>query len=89
MPAAANGRPNTTQVTKFIEGAANPVYLTTGPGGDVFYADFDGGTIHRITFASGNLPPDSGRVGEPDAAARRRSRCSSPAAVPPIPRAAR
>ena len=58
MPAGANGRPNVaTQVAKFIEGAANPVYLTTGPGGDLFYADYDGGTIHRITFASGNQPP--------------------------------
>jgi uncharacterized repeat protein (TIGR01451 family) len=47
------------QVAKFIEGAANPVYLTTGPGGDLFYADFDGGTIHRITFASGNQPPNA------------------------------
>ena len=45
------------QVAKFIEGAVNPVYLAIGPGGDLFYADFDGGTIHRITFASGNLPP--------------------------------
>ena len=57
MPAGADGRPVTTQVAKFIEGAVNPVYLTTGPGGDLFYADFDGGTIHRISFASGNLPP--------------------------------
>ncbi len=57
MPAGADGRPMATQVAKFIEGAANPVYLTTGPGGDLFYADYDGGTIHRITFASGNQPP--------------------------------
>ena len=57
MPAGADGRPVANQVAKFIEGAVNPVYLTTGPGGDLFYADFDGGTIHRITFASGNLPP--------------------------------
>jgi uncharacterized repeat protein (TIGR01451 family) len=57
MPAGANGRPVTAQVATFIEGAANPVYLTTGPGGDLFYADFDGGTIHRITYASGNLVP--------------------------------
>ena len=57
MPAGRDGRPNAGQVAKFVEGAANPVYLTIGPGGDLFYADFDGGTIHRITFASGNQPP--------------------------------
>ena len=65
MPAGADGRPVATQVAKFIEGAANPVYLTTGPGGDLFYADYDGGTIHRITFASGNLPPTAVASGSP------------------------
>ena len=59
MPAGTGGRPNAGQVTKFIEGAANPVYLTIGPGGDLFYADYDGGTIHRVTFASGNQPPNA------------------------------
>ena len=59
VPAGTNGRPNMAQVAKFIEGAANPVYLTTGPGGDLFYADYDGGTIHRVTFASGNQPPNA------------------------------
>jgi uncharacterized repeat protein (TIGR01451 family) len=57
MPQGANGRPNTAAVQKFVEGAINPVYLAIGPGGDLFYADFDGGTIHRVTFASGNQAP--------------------------------
>ena len=34
-------------------GAANPVDLESGPGGDIFYVDFDGGTIHRISSSSG------------------------------------
>ena len=57
MPALANGRPNTGAVTKFIEGASNPVDLRIGPGGDLFYADFDNGAIRRVTFASSNQPP--------------------------------
>jgi uncharacterized repeat protein (TIGR01451 family) len=57
MPALANGRPNTAAVSTFIDGAANPVDLKIGPGGDLFYADFDGGTIRRVTYFSGNQPP--------------------------------
>jgi Rib/alpha/Esp surface antigen-like repeat protein len=33
------------------------VGLTAGPGGDLFYVDFDGGTIRRIQFFSANQPP--------------------------------
>ena len=40
----------------FVAGAANPVNLQTGPGGDLFYVDFDGGTIRRIQYR-GNQPP--------------------------------
>ena len=34
----------------FGVGVAHPVDLVSGPGGDLFYVDFDGGTIHRIEF---------------------------------------
>ncbi len=34
----------------FVAPAANPVHLETGPGGDLFYVDFDGGTIRRIEY---------------------------------------
>ncbi len=47
-PKAANGQPNFSARTAFLEGAANPVDLTVGPGGDLFYVDFEGGTIRRI-----------------------------------------
>ncbi len=57
MPALANGRPNTAAVTTFVDGASNPVDLRVGPGGDLFYADFDGGAVRRVTFASSNQPP--------------------------------
>ncbi len=58
MPALANGRPNTAQISTFVAPAANPVYLTSGPNGDLIYVDYDGGTIHRVTSAgSGNQAP--------------------------------
>jgi glucose/arabinose dehydrogenase len=41
----------------FATAAAGPVDLQTGPGGDLFYADLDGGTIVRIGYAP---PPPGG-----------------------------
>ena len=35
----------------------SPVDLQIGPDGDLFYADFDGGTIRRIHYTAGNQPP--------------------------------
>ena len=40
-----------------MAGAANPVNLETGSGGDLVYVDFDGGTIGRIQYFSANQPP--------------------------------
>ena len=57
MPAGANGRPNTAQVATFIAPAANPVNLMIGPGGDLFYPDYDGGSVHRVIYFNGNQPP--------------------------------
>jgi glucose/arabinose dehydrogenase len=56
MPKGADGRPAPGLVRTFVAGAANPVNLETGPGGDLFYVDFDGGTIRRIQY-SANQPP--------------------------------
>jgi PKD repeat protein/glucose/arabinose dehydrogenase len=56
MPKGADGRPAPGLVRTFVAGAANPVNLETGPGGDLFYVDFDGGTIRRIQY-SVNQPP--------------------------------
>ena len=52
MPKGADGRPAPGQIRTFVAGAANPVNLETGPGGDLFYVDFDGGTIRRIAYSS-------------------------------------
>ncbi|HEY9376536.1 MAG TPA: PQQ-dependent sugar dehydrogenase, partial [Jiangellaceae bacterium] len=57
MPKGADGKPSPGHARTFVAGAANPVNLETGPGGDLFYVDFDGGTIRRISYSSTNQPP--------------------------------
>jgi fibronectin type 3 domain-containing protein len=59
MLAGANGLPAPATRATFVAGAANPVDLQIGPGGDVFYVDFDGGTIRRIQYTSGNQAPNA------------------------------
>jgi glucose/arabinose dehydrogenase/PKD repeat protein len=54
---AANGVPNFSTATSVIAAAATPVDLQSGPGGDIFYADLDGGNLRRVQYSSGNLPP--------------------------------
>ena len=58
MFAGANGLPDPATRATFAAGAANPVDLQIGPGGDLFYVDFSGGTIRRIQFTSGNQAPN-------------------------------
>jgi PKD repeat protein len=57
IPKGTNGQPDTLAIQTFIAGAANPVDLVIGPNSDLFYVDFDGGTIRRITATGGNQPP--------------------------------
>ena len=57
MLPGSNGVPDPARIRTFAAGAANPVQLQIGPGGDLFYADFDGGTIRRVTFTPANQPP--------------------------------
>jgi glucose/arabinose dehydrogenase len=56
MLKGADGHPAPGQIRTFAAAAANPVNLETGPGGDLFYVDFDGGTIRRIRYLA-NQPP--------------------------------
>jgi glucose/arabinose dehydrogenase len=46
-----DGKPDAGNVQHFMN-AENPVYLTTGPEGDLWYADIGGGALHRISFGS-------------------------------------
>ena len=56
-PANVDGNPDFSRVQSFVGGAAKPVDLQIGPGGDLFYVDHDG-TIRRIVYSSGsNRPP--------------------------------
>jgi len=52
-----NGHPNPSNIKAFVEAAANPVDLEMGPDGNLYYADFDGGTIRRIVYFNQNQPP--------------------------------
>jgi glucose/arabinose dehydrogenase len=57
MPKGTNGLPDKTNIKTFVAQAATPVDLEIAPGGDLYYVDFGGGTIHRIRYAAGNQPP--------------------------------
>lgn len=55
--AGTNGLPDFSKRRTFVGGAANPVDLQVGPGGDLFYVDIGGGTIRRISYFNQNQPP--------------------------------
>ena len=57
MPVGANGLPSASKLQTFVAGAANPVALESGPGGDLYYVDYEGGKIHRVTYATANHAP--------------------------------
>jgi uncharacterized repeat protein (TIGR01451 family) len=55
-----NGLPDPANRATFVAQAAGPVDLQIGPGGDLFYADYDTGTIRRIQYVG--APPTPGLV---------------------------
>jgi glucose/arabinose dehydrogenase len=57
MIRAGSTVPSPSHIRTFVAGAAAPVDLRIGPGGDLFYADFDGGTIRRVSFTANNQAP--------------------------------
>ncbi|MFL5679255.1 MAG: PQQ-dependent sugar dehydrogenase [Chloroflexota bacterium] len=65
LPATAGGLPSATRIVNLVTSAGNPVDLEIGPNGDLFYADFDGGTIHRIVYNGGNTPPTAHAAATP------------------------
>jgi glucose/arabinose dehydrogenase/PKD repeat protein len=56
IPTGADGLPDISKRRTFVGGAAQPVDLQIGPGGDLFYVDL-GGTIRRIRYFNQNQPP--------------------------------
>ena len=52
MPKGVDGLPDPAARSTFMANAASPVDLRTGPAGDLFYVDFSGGTVRRISHSS-------------------------------------
>ncbi len=48
--AGANGAPDPTTAQQVASGLAHPVDLLTGPGGDLYYVDMDGGRVMRVSY---------------------------------------
>ena len=69
MFAGANGLPDPATRQPFINGAANPVDIQVGPAGDLYYADFDGGTIQRVRALAGNHAPTANASATPTSGA--------------------
>jgi glucose/arabinose dehydrogenase len=56
MKTGGGSTPSPSNLETFVADASNPVNIEFGPGGDLFYIDFDGGTIRRIQWT----PPPTG-----------------------------
>jgi glucose/arabinose dehydrogenase len=66
MKPASGSLPSPSNIEVFAAGAATPVDLQIGPGGDLFYVDLAGGTIRRISYFAGNRPPTAKATATPD-----------------------
>lgn len=69
MERGTNGLPDPTKARTFATGATGPVDLEIGSGGDLFYADLDGGTIRRIKYFAANQPPVARATANPTSGA--------------------
>ncbi|MEO3741902.1 PQQ-dependent sugar dehydrogenase [Plantactinospora sp. B5E13] len=56
-PPVPGGLPNPANLEAFGQAASGPVDLALGPGGELYYADLNGGTVRRIRYFPGNQPP--------------------------------
>jgi glucose/arabinose dehydrogenase len=52
MLPGSNGNPDPTKIVTMVPASAGAVDVETGPSGDIFYANFDNGTIHRISYGA-------------------------------------
>jgi len=53
----AGGIPDPSTNRVFASGINGPVDLQIGPGGDLYYVDFDGGAVMRVRHIEDNEPP--------------------------------
>jgi glucose/arabinose dehydrogenase len=53
----ADGQPDPGTVRVFAEHSGSVVDLQFGPGGELWYADLEGGSIDRIGYSAANHPP--------------------------------
>ena len=67
MRAGDNGEPDPTQVQAFHQSPISPVELEFGPGGELWYVDLYGGSVHRIGYSSTNAPPQAAFTATPTA----------------------
>jgi glucose/arabinose dehydrogenase len=57
MRRGSGGSPDPTQIVPVVSDAGTPVQVVTGLGGDIFYVDLLGGTVHRLVYHGANHPP--------------------------------
>ena len=65
MRQGADGLPDPDTLAVFTAGAASPVDLEVGPGGDLYYLDHLGGTVRRVRYFPANQPPVAVAAAEP------------------------
>ncbi len=61
----AQGVPDPSTLAFFSALPGGAVNLEIGPAGDLFYADFDNGTIRRIAYSMANQPPTAQLTANP------------------------
>jgi glucose/arabinose dehydrogenase len=57
--------PSPSAIETFVSGASAPVDLQLGPNGDLFYTDYVGGTVRRISYSAGNQAPEAKATANP------------------------
>lgn len=57
MQKGANGLPDPARIVPFVTGVNIPVFLATGPGGDLFYLALGAGQLRRVSYTAANHPP--------------------------------
>jgi hypothetical protein len=54
-PPRADGSPDASRIQLIARSLGSPVDLELGPGNDLYYADLDGGAVHRISYVGGSV----------------------------------